>query len=310
MTRLSENEKKYLQYQIYRFRYDDPWIPNKKVAKLTDRSVSTVNRYAKKAEEKQIFLNPHLRLKSPAGKTALLLFEDKWKAFNRLQNNANIKYLCVYQGDWNILAAYEESIDFRSISGFRETVIEGTRGEIITPKVEYTSWEISLTKMETLLRKNSIKKSVLNLQQCFPDWNEEGWKMYEYFKPNLRKKFVKLRRKYPISWRRYKEWKNTLRNNCAILVSFFPEGYHAYDCFTLCFKTEYEKYIIDLFSKIPTTPSFYKVENHFLGNIYILKDYQISMKIYDFISRLIERGIITDYREGKGVVTWHDRVLI
>ncbi len=310
MTHLSEEEKKHLQYQIYAFRYDDPWIPDKRVAKLVTRSITTVNRYAKQAEEKKIILNPHLRLKSPAGKTALLLFEDKWKAFNELQNNTSVKYLCVYQGDWNILAAYEKSMDFSCIPGFRETMVEGQRGEIFTPKVEYISWEASFKKMEALLKERNVKKSSLVFQPCCPDWDEDGWKMYEYFRPNLRKRFTHLRKQHPISWRKYQEWKSTLKDNCAILVSFFPEGYHAYDCFTLCFRTEYEKYIVELFSKIPTTPNFYKIENYFLGNIYILKDYQVFMRVYEIISQLIERGIITDYREGKGVVTWHDRVLI
>lgn len=310
MTRLSEEEKKHLQYQIYSYRYDDPWIPDKKVAKLTNRSVSTVSRYAKQAEEKKIILNPHLRLKSPAGRTALLLFEDKWKAFNQLHANTDIKYLCVYQGDWNILAAYEESTDFTCVPGFRETVVEGARGEIFTPKVEYTSWETSFNKIDALLKRACVKKSVLDFQPCSPEWNEDGWKMYEYFRPNLRKKFITLRRQYPISWRTYQEWKSTLKDNCAVLVSFFPEGYHAYDCFTQCFQTDYEEYIAELFSKIPTTPSFYKVEDHFLANMYIPKDYHVSMRVYDIISQLIEREIITDYREGKGVVTWHDSVLI
>jgi DNA-binding Lrp family transcriptional regulator len=309
MKRLSEEEKKYLQYQIYSFRYDDPWITNKKIARFVNRSVSTVNRYATRAEEQGILLNPHLRLKSYPGKTALLLFEDKWKAFKELQLDAHIKYLSLYQGDWDILAVHE-GIDFSQISSYRKTVVEGIRGRIFTPKVKYTSWENCFAEMENLLTQEKIEKSTFDWKPSTPDWNEEDWKLYHYFKPNVRRSFTTLRKTCPISWETYGRWKKSVRDYCAILVSYFPEGYHRYECLSLCFRTEYEKYIIGLFSNLPATPNFYKIGDYFFAGIYVPRDYQYSMKIFNIISRLIENQIVTECMEGKGVVTWHDRVMI
>jgi hypothetical protein len=137
MTRLSEEEKRYLIYQIYSVRYQNPWIPNKKIAKLINRSISTVNRYARQAEEKGIIWNPSLGLYHPDRRVALLLFEDKWKTFKKLQEQSNMKYLSVFQGDWDIMVIYDGNMDFSQISGYEGTVMKGFREKVFTPKVKY-----------------------------------------------------------------------------------------------------------------------------------------------------------------------------
>ena len=309
MTRLSEEEKKYLIYQIYSHRYDDPWIANKKVAKLVNHSISTVNRYARDAEESLIILNPHLRLKPYSRKAALLQFEDKWSAFNQLRECAGIEYLTVYQGTWDIIAVCSTDIDFTQIPGYKRKILEGVQGEIFTPKVRYTTWEKSFTAMENLLRQETIQKSRIECNPCSPEWSTEDWCMYHYFKSDVRKKFSYLRKKHLISWRMYGEWKKSVRDYCAILVSYFPEGYHAYDQVSLCIKTDCEHFVVNVFSQLPTTPNFYKIGDYLFATVYVSKDYRFSMKMYDIISTMQNQRVITQYMDGKGIVMLHDEVV-
>jgi hypothetical protein len=305
MTRLSDEEIRYLEYQIYSFKYGNPWIPNKQIAKLVNRSISTVDRYAKIAEEETIVPTPQLRLNFPFRKVALLLFEDKWRAYNELQEYSGITYLSAYQGDWDITAMYDGFVDFSQVTGYKGKVMEESVGKIFTQKVKYTSWEPCFATMETLLEKSDIEESTIKCSSSYPDWNDDHWKMFNYFKLNVRRKFSHLRKEHPISWRCFEEWKQDLVDYCAIITYYFPEGYQTYDSFTLCFKTDYDKYIVTLFSTFPTSSVFYKMGRYFLVDIFVPSDYELQMRIYNIVSQLLNKGIITDCIDGSRIMYWH-----
>ncbi len=307
MRRLSGEDIKYLKYQIYSHRYNDPWIPDKKVAKLIGRSISTVNRYARQAEEEGVIWNPQPRLNPyPDKRVALLLFEDKNRAFCELENHPVISYVCMYQGSWDIMAIYNKPLDFTKIPGYTKTILDGVRGLLFTPKVSFISWEDSFKKMGNLLKKGGeIQESRFDCEPCYPDWDDEDWKMFSYFKFDLRKDFNKLRKECRISWRKYEEWKKNLRKYCTILMSYYPGGYRTYSSITLCMRTSYENYVADVFSCLPTTPVFYRVGEYLFVNIFIPEDYDKHCRILETISALREYGIITHCSDAHGIV--HER---
>ena len=301
MKRLSEEEKRYLKYQIYSLRRDDPWIPDKKVSELLNRSLSTINRYAKQAEEEGVIWNPTLGLAHPDRKVALLRFKDKMKAFYTLQEYMNVGYICVSQGGWDVIALYDGEVDFLSIPGYEKTVMKGHRDIIFTPKVSYTSWDRCFVEMENLLKKTPVESSI-KCNLCYPQWDEEEWNLYCFFRPNMRKKFSDLRKESPISWRKYEEWKQNLRTHCTIMMEYYPEGNKAYDSVILCFKTEYEQYIVEFFSHMPTTCFFYKIGEYVMVSMFIPQDYEQQINLYKMISQLIGQKIITEYMDGNTII--------
>ncbi len=306
MNRLSKEEIRYLRYQIYRFRFDNPWITNKKIAELVNLSISTVSRYAKEAEENGVIWNPQPRVKSyPQKKAALLAFTDKHKAYFELQNCPEITYVCIYQGDWNITAIYNTYVDFETISGYERTVAEGIRGTIFTPPVAYTSWESCFEKMEHFLEQSSdIEETNLDYDPEYLEWDDEEWNLYYYFRYNLRKSFNKFKKGFQISWRKYEKWKKTLTKYCTILSSFYPDGYDSYSSLTFCLRTLYEKYIMDLLSLLPTTPVLYKIGEYLSINLYVPRDYGQYSKIFEIMSLLIGKGIITECLDGYAIESW------
>ncbi len=205
------------------------------------------------------------------------------------------------------MAIYREPIDFSQISGYRGKVLEGLRGEVFTQKVGYSSWDCCFAEMEAFLEQN-LTASHLECRPHCSDWDEEDWKLFDYFRFNMRKKFKHLRKEYPISWRKYGEWKTTLRKHCTILMFYFPEGRHAYDSVTLCFRTDYEKFIVQLFSRLPATSVFYKIGDYLLTNLFVPWDYKYQMRTYDIISRLLTQKIITDFTDGNRIVQWYHDV--
>lgn len=310
MTIFSTEEILHMKYQIYSFRRDNPWISNRKVANHMGRSISTINRYAKKAEEEDVILNPQAKLKPhPDIKAALLSFKNKYHAFDELKACEGIRYLCMYHGDWDIRAVYDSPVDFASITGHEKTVAEGVIGPAITPRSPYILWEDCFEKMDAFVDRNEkITESSIEVQPRIPDWDEEDWTLYYYFTIDLRRNFNTLRKKHVISWRKYQEWKKGLEEYCTIVVAFFPDGAFSYNDMTLSFKTRYEQYVADLFSYLPTTPLFYKIGEYFTANIFIPKEYDKLPRVYNIISRLLASKIISDYRDGYGVMAyWNPR---
>jgi hypothetical protein len=305
MTRLSEDEKRYLKYHIYSFRYDYPWITNKKIAQKVNRSISTVNRYAAKAEKEKIISPPTLWLNSHFKRAALLLFKDKWRAFKELQEYSGVYYVSVFQGDWDIIVIYDTFIDFSHITGYKGKVIEGVRGKVFTQKVTHTSWAKCYAEMENCLEHEKSTESCFDCGEHCLDWDEEDWVLFDYFRDDLRKSFRKLRKENFISWRKYGEWKKNLKNYCTILLFYFPEGSPAYDSLTLGFKTAYEPFIVQLFSMLPVTTVFYKIADYVFANIFVPWEFEHQVKVYDIISRLIRQKTITDYMDGNRIMYWY-----
>ncbi len=306
MSRLSEEEKQYLRYQIYSLRCEDPWISNKKAAKIVGHSIPTVNRYANEAERREIVPQPRIRLyPNPERRAALLLVEDKCRAYDELVDNAHVTYVCLYQGGWDILVSYEAPTDLTKITGYKEMLVEGSRGRIISPKAEYTTWTSSFSKMKDFLNQEKKREeSPLGGRVCYPDWDEEEWELYYYFKNNLRRNFNKFRKKFRTSWRKYEDWKKNLRKYCSILSFFYPEGYAAYITTTFCIQTDYEKYILDLLSLLPCTSTYYRIGDHLIASIFTPRNDWSQYKILDIMSRLKDDGIVSNYSDGFAMYHW------
>ncbi|MBU7009355.1 MAG: hypothetical protein HXS46_01595 [Theionarchaea archaeon] len=134
------------------------------------------------------------------------------------------------------------------------------------------------------------------------EWDEEDEILYRYFKYNLRKPMKLISAKYCISGQKSYEWLERLPKACTILTSFFPETISAYDPYIFVFETDYEDFIIDLFSELPTSCLFFKVSDklvlyaHMRGNLLRSTDSEAfdtnKLQIPLLIMNLARKGII------------------
>lgn len=109
-------------------------------------------------------------------------------------------------------------------------------------------------------------------------------------------------KKYHISGEKTYTWLKNLPEYCTLFIRYFPERFSAYDPYLFMFETDYEDFIIDLFSELPTSPFFFKgsTKLFLFANIdrRLLRstDNQISditkLHIPLLIGDLLERGII------------------
>lgn len=69
----------------------------------------------------------------------------------------------------------------------------------------------------------------------------------------------------------------------------------------MCFHTHYEKYIVDLFSHLPTSTLFFKIGKYLLAGVRYPKDPIKEFRMFKITSYLKEEGVISDYHDGHGI---------
>jgi hypothetical protein len=133
------------------------------------------------------------------------------------------------------------------------------------------------------------------------EWGEEDEILYRYFKYDLRKPLDPLIKKGYTKNKIYK-WLKKLPECCSIITKYYPQTRAAYDPYIFFFETDYEDFIIDVFSEIPTSPVFFKVSDKLVLYAYVARDFlrvnnqPISnitrVHIPLLIRRLLREGII------------------
>jgi hypothetical protein len=133
------------------------------------------------------------------------------------------------------------------------------------------------------------------------EWGEEDEILYRYFKYDLRKPLNPLIKKRHTKNNIY-NWLKKLPECCSIITKYYPQTRSAYDPYIFVFETDYEDFIIDVFSEIPTSPVFFKVSDKLVLYAYVARDFlrvnnqPISnitrVHIPLLIRRLLREGII------------------
>jgi hypothetical protein len=100
-----------------------------------------------------------------------------------------------------------------------------------------------------------------------------------------------------------------LNETCTIHTSYYPKTLPMYDSYLLMIETDYEDFIIDLFSKLPSSVSFFRVSNRLFISAYVPwryirdSDLQISASEYSIPFLLLEL-------KRKGIVKSKDYVIV
>ncbi|MBU7014092.1 MAG: hypothetical protein HXS52_06655 [Theionarchaea archaeon] len=197
-------------------------------------------------------------------------------------------------------------------------VLEGYRSDYHLSCPPDQSWEhaveIMTSSIETCdLHRWQPKGILSNRWDTHVQWDEEDESLYKYFKYNLRKPFSPVMRKHLISSGKIYSFLEKLPSCCTLVTSYFPEGVAAYDPYLFMFETEYEDFVIDVFSQLPTSCFFFKVS----GRLFLLAYVKRHLLRYDgltisdigqlqipiLVKALMDEGIITS--EDHAIVEYH-----
>ncbi|MBU7015649.1 MAG: hypothetical protein HXS52_12680 [Theionarchaea archaeon] len=206
----------------------------------------------------------------------------------------------------------------RSITVDGTPVIKGFRSDYHVSYAPNRSWEkaveIIRKKIESFQPELYEPASYISTRwDRAIRWDKEDEQLFRYFENDLRKIFLPVMKKHLISTGKIYQFLGRLPQSCTVVNSYFPEGISAYDPYLFVFGTEYEDFVVDLFSQLPTSVFFFKVSDmlFFLArvrkNMMRGEDLGTSstrqLPIPRLISELLRKGIIES--EEHAVVEYH-----
>lgn len=259
MTSLEEQRQQYRV--IFELLDREPRIYIKDIAlKLRIDPNTASNRFAKALTEKYFSL-PQVRKCSYRNMIEHVYFVDcrnPLELFRQCQKDSNVIYNATMSGFASMWIITKEKIDIEG------TVINGPRSDYHVSYPPNYSWkeaiQIMQRKAETFnLREYQPKRIIRNHWNEPIEWDTTDEILYREFKYDLRKKFTSIMRTHHISANRIYRFLGRVHECCTVFTRYFPESIMAYDPYLFMLETDYEDFVIELFSELPTSSFFFKV---------------------------------------------------
>ncbi len=249
-----------------------PRVTLRDLAIMLDLDWRTIASRIKEAQEYQYIIGPQIRKRSYQNLKEYMYFincENPELLYLKYREDQNIIYHVKTVGFCNLWIIAREEID---IDG--DIVVEGQRSDYYVSHPPDHSWE---TAIEIIKKKIDIfKPQYATPQNYIKTHFDEGIKwtcqdelLFKYFKYDLRKPITSAVKEHGIWEHRIYDFLERLPETCSVFTDYYPESLSAYDPYLFMFETDYEDYIIDLFSELPATSSFFRVSNKLFANIHV-----------------------------------------
>jgi hypothetical protein len=257
--------------KIYEYLCDKPRFQPHHVAKEMGLRPSSVKYRLEEAIEKEYIVGPQIRKKSFFNLKSYVNFvdcDDPLDMYQRYKKDKNVIYHAILDGFCNFQVISEKKMNIKG------SVLEGVLPDYFLSRPPDHSWGMAINTMRDMVRKfnpeDYIPKGyITNHWNETVEWSEEHEILYQEFKYNLRKLLKPLARKYGIYMGRIKSFLEQLPEYCTIFTCYYQESLSAYEEYVYVFETEYEDFIIDVFSELPATCWFYKVEDKLIAHLQI-----------------------------------------
>ena len=312
-------EKKRKEYRIiYELLYENSRTEILDVAEAIGRSRNTASFRLHEAFDQGYVSDTHIRKRSFKNFREYMYVvncEDALETYLELIEDENVVYHATMNGFANLWVISKEKM-----------IIEGNilaGGPLSDYHVSYApdhSWETAVEIMNKEVKNfkpaNYEPKGIIKTH--FDEtvkWGETDETLYRYFKDNLRKPIKRVMKEKNISgWKTY-EWFSRLPECCSIITKYYPETRELYDPYIFVFETDYEDFIIDLFSELPTSSLFFKVSDKLILDAYVDRKFMrgrnlpvsdiSKLHILLLTRELLKRKIIKS--KAHAIVTYHWR---
>jgi hypothetical protein len=253
-------------HSIYEQIYREGQIPIWKIAQNTGLPRSTASRYISEMYDQKILVGPYLSMRAaPNYREYVYLanFRNPQKKFPGLSHFPSVVECALTFGDWNTYLVTSQPLDVPRMHGFQELVLMEQKYSTITPRTEFTTWNAAFSKAHEVM-KTRIPGNLKRELAPALDWDEDQWKMYDAFSPNMREIAAPTLRESGIRYESYQAWKKELEAHCTIHTEFYPESYDQYNHHCFLVKSACECQVLDVVSCLPATCRVVEMENHLL----------------------------------------------
>ncbi len=225
----------------------------------------------------------------------------KYREDPRVVYNAQLYGFC------NSLVISREEIDVEG-----EVILEGPRSDYYMPFTPDHLFECASQNMQERIRNFDLDEYTPQefVRTCWNKtvkWDEVDEIIYRYFKYNLRKKKGPLI-KNGVSTEKIRYWFEMLDERCTVRTGFYPDTLSGYQTYLSLFDTDYEDFVIEVFSELPASPSFFKVQDKLIVMTYLPGKFMddISTQTPEILNiPLLEVELLT-----KGIVKRKKRAIV
>jgi hypothetical protein len=266
-------EHRQMQYRsCYELLFEAPRIYLKDISTKLRINRRTVSLRMREAFEKQYIVGPEIRKRSYKNFREYVYFikcENPELLFLELRNNENVIYHTQMSGFCNLLVITKEKMDIEGI-----IILEGYRSDYLVSYALSCSWRNAIRtanrKIEHFNPDTYVPKDLIKIHfDEKMEWDLEDEALYRYFKYDLRRPVSLAMKENEVSGGKLYDFLERLLECCTIATSYFPETLSTYDHYLFMFETDYEDFLIDLFSQFPTTSWFFKVADKLFMRAYI-----------------------------------------
>ena len=317
-TTLKEREKDFrIIYDIF---YDYPRI---KISflwkKLKLKHKTTARNRLKEALSLGYIMGPEIRKKSYGNLIEHMCYfncEDPEELFEKLKGIKNIFYHNIMDGFANFRIISDKEI---SVDG--DILVKGPRSNYYISFAPDHSWEEAIRIMLKMMKRfdpdlYTPKNILQTLWNETVTWTKIDEILFREMKYNFRKFYTPIMQKYNIHKYNIDQWLKKVPECCTIATGYFPKTIKEYDPYIFMFETDYEDFVIDLFSQLPTTSWFYMVADKLFTQIWVERG---SMRNIDHLTRgigtvhmrllvkdLLKRKIVKSKKRAAVACYWRD----
>jgi hypothetical protein len=314
-----KNRKKQFR-GIYEELWNQPRIFIKDLGDQLHMDRGTASKRLKEAIKEGYLLVPQLRKRSYDTFAEYITFyhcSHPFEVYQELSNDINVVYHAEMKGFanlWTISTVKDLDIDAEKVEG-------GRRSDYSVSYAPNHSWVDGISIMEDMIKAFNGKayKPQGIIQSRWNEtvdwWDKECETLFREFKYNLRIPYTPLETEYHIHPSKIGEFLTKVEEACTVYTEYYPNRLSEYDPYLFMFETDYEDFIIELFSQLPTSVFFFKVSNKLCMRAYIEKSSmrltgidmadvtQIHVRL--LIQSLLKRGILKSEKDA--LVEFHCR---
>jgi hypothetical protein len=253
----------------------------------------TVRSYVRKLYDQRISLRPNLVLRTFENYLINGYFLKIKKsvslssAYYSLKENKNLLYVLLLSGEYDFFVTSKSDLKFKNFKVMKKSVS-------YTPYYTFPQgWNCEvkdclLKIAESFLPKGKIEREI---EDWLP-WEDIHFQIYEIMKNNIQMPFSVVSRSTGYAQTTIKRYfYRDVLPYCNVSHYFFPKGYDHYVKSFILVKSEYEKGLLETFSKLPCTSYFFPLEEE----IAIILFHENTSDLMFAIRKLEEKGYIEKY---------------
>jgi hypothetical protein len=303
------------QYRIiYGLLWEKSRIPLRSIFKAVGSYMA--KKRLQEAFGQQYIIGPDIRKRSYRNLKEYMYFanfENPERAYLKYREDERITYHAQMKGFCDLWIIAKEEIEIEG-----DIVLEGSRSDYYVSFAPDHSWEKALQIMQKKIERCELgtyeSRGIIKTHWNETiEWNEKDESLYRYFKNDLRKPLGQAMKECKVSKDGLYNWLKRLPECCNINTHYYPETLSAYIHYLFMFETDYEDFIIDLFSELPASTSFFKVSNRLFARIYVpeqyVRDNDLQMAAEKWYLplltiNLLEKGIVRDKKSAMLEYHW------